>query len=154
MAQDKNQKSLTSVDSNREVYTQTKAELQDKLEEYIALVGILKINLEQALKEVDEKDLRIKHLENILTKQTPMIGGVPELDEVTIAKIQLQKLGTAAVQRELTNEEARRFEIFSKVIQNNEKKVLPPPSPLKDVSPARLIEIASAKPKKTEDSDV
>lgn len=73
-----------------------------------------------------EYEAKIKHLEDMLSKSVPLIGGgisrIVKPDEKQIAELQLDKLKQKAMTTELTLEEARKFEIFSKVKMNLEQK--------------------------------
>jgi len=66
----------------------------------------------------------VKHLKTLLENTTPLMiqdNSFDRLivsDEEAIAKIQLEKLRDLALGRELTLEEAKRFEIFYKVLSS------------------------------------
>lgn len=132
------------MDSN--VKSLTKVQLQKKVVELSGITGAQEITIEKLNKKIDELLEQISHLESMLVKKNNLIGNKSstEMDEVLIAKVQLQKLGEKALNRDLTNEEARRFEIFSKVIQNAERldsaRVNIPR--IKDVTPKELIDMA------------
>lgn len=116
---------------------------KSKAEDMLKIVQAMSYQIELLTNENKEKADRIFHLENMLSKTVPIIGS-PEYDEVSIAREQLKRLGHQAYNRELTSDEARRFEIFSKVIQNSEKgSPRQSFSKIKDVSPDKLMEIAS-----------
>jgi hypothetical protein len=72
------------------------------------------------VKLINEYKDKVSHLENMLQNAVPIINSnriqkFEQLDEETIAELQLQKLKGIAESRDLTLEEARKFEIFSKV---------------------------------------
>jgi hypothetical protein len=117
---------------------------KSKAEDMLKIVQSMSYQIEVMSKAIKEKDDKIFHLENMLSKSVPIIGS-PEYDEVSIAKEQLKRIGHQAYNRELTSDEARRFEIFSKVIQNSEKGQSKSPSfnRLRDVSPDKLLDVAA-----------
>lgn len=121
------------------VGSKTKPELVKELTKANKLVAAQEITIQKLLKKIDE-------LEQSTAKNVPIIGANDAVDEVTIAEIQLQKLSTIAAQRQFTSEEARLFETYSKVIQqdkrlNQGKKT--ETRPFRDVTPKKLLSIAN-----------
>jgi hypothetical protein len=141
-----NLKTITDLPKSR-----TKAELQRQVGDLMVMIDGQNREIQRLETDLEASYNKVLHLEKILQHSVPKLGEGDQiqLDEVTIAQMQLQILGKLAAQRELNNEEARRFEIFSRVIQNDAKieKKHAPKSPLKDVTPAKLLELATAKPK-------
>lgn len=151
----KNKKDSSNLKTIKDVPKnyKTKAQIQGDLDNSLLDIEDYKRKILDLEATIEQKDVKISHLEKILENSVPVLGSGDEfqLDEVTIARMQLNKLGKLAAVRELNNEEARRFEIFSRVVQNDAKigDRTPKRPILKDVSPSKLIEIASGKPKNT-----
>lgn len=96
----------------------TKAELQSHYTELMQLAGAQEMQLQKLIKELEDKSKEIDHLKSMLAKAVPIIGGAEQIipsDEELIAEMQLAKLKDRAHERDLTLEEARKFEIFSKI---------------------------------------
>lgn len=92
----------------------------------------------------DSKD-KVKHLESLLpnssvTIEPSIIITGNSTDEEIICRAQLSKLKIISSERELTLEETKRTEIFSKILQNlNSKKKPEDKDNIKEVSNADLI---------------
>ena len=78
-------------------------------------------------KKINKLEEENKHLKTLLENSTPILEeqkkellgyNVDAPNEEIIAEIQLNKLKAIAVDRELTLEETKKFEIFSKVLSN------------------------------------
>ena len=142
---------LKSIKDIPESY-KTKAELEKHIGDLIIMIDGQNRHIQKLETDLEQANQKVRHLEKILENSVPKLGEGDsiQLDEVTIARMQLQKLGRLAANRELTNEEARRFEIFSRVIQNDAKidKQKSQETSFRDVSPTKLLEMATAKPKK------
>jgi len=119
--------------------SKTKAELETELAKLNKLSVAQEITIQKLLKKIDD-------LEQLSAKTVPIIGEMTDIDEVTIAQIQLKKLAAIAATRQFTSEEARLFETYSKVIQQ-EKRLdqgnRKPGRPLRDVTPQNLLNIAN-----------
>ena len=116
----------------------TKGQLIKELDELTRFCAAQKITIEKLNEEID----RLEKL--------PKSANFPtvELDEVTIAKMQLKRLGEKAMTRQLNNDEAKLFDIFAKVVQQDERldqNRKHKPKRLKDVTPEKLIALAGAK---------
>ena len=152
--QNKNQSGSSNLKSIKDVPKnyKSKEELQRYIGDLMIMIDGQNRQIQKLETDLEQSDQKVKHLETILEHSVPVLGqgDTMMLDEVTIARMQLQKLGKQATVRELTNEEARRFEIFSRVIQNDAKLDKPSPKKpiLRDVTPERLLEIATSKSKK------
>lgn len=146
-----NLKSIKDIPKN----FKTKAELQQHLDDVLVMFDAQKREIQRLETDLEEKSTKISHLEKILENSVPKLGTDDpfQLDEVTIARMQLNRLGKIATQRDLTNEEARRFEIFSRVVQTDHKLDKPNnnKSKFRDVTPAKLIEIAANKTDKIDE---
>lgn len=93
---------------------------------------------------------KIKHLESLLTKHVPVIGNMSKLivsDEEAVVELQLRILRNHAIERELTLDEVKKFEILSK--RNSEflekAKAVEPPREVEELGEEVLLEMASAK---------
>lgn len=101
---------------------------EDQINKLLADNKNLCIIINDFKKKLDEKEAQIKHLEDMLSKSVPLIsvpGQIQRIvkpDDKQIAEIQLEKLKQKAMSHELTLEEARKFEIFSKVKTAIEQK--------------------------------
>lgn len=83
--------------------------------------------LTRKLKVLEEENVELKErLDSLPVQQA--VGKIIQLDELTygsdeeiISKIQLARLKESSMERELTLEEAKRVEIFSKIVAAKEK---------------------------------
>lgn len=130
----------------------TKNQLQQKLVELTSYSNAQEVTIQKCHSLLAQKDEKIVELEAILMKTSSLLDSDEntinvEVDEVTIAKNQLQRLGYYGLTRDLTSDEARRFEIFSKVIQQSQRldseKYKGLGKAIRDVTPKKLIEIAA-----------
>ena len=153
-SKDKNQNNTSNLKSIKDVSKnfKTKAQLEAHIGDLMVLIDGQRREIQRLETDLEASSNKVTHLEKILEHSVPQLGagGEIELDEVTIARMQLNKIGKLASTRELTNEEARRFEIFSRVVQNDAKIEKPnkPLGVLRDVTPAKMLEMAKSKTKK------
>lgn len=103
--------------------------------------------IKELKEEIDNKLAKITHLEQMLMKTIPNLFNTEKIqvpDEVTIAEMQLQKLKGLAMNRDLTLEETRKFEIFSKVknIKKEDHGIINSYRILPSSQPLDLIKIA------------
>lgn len=113
---------LKSIDDISKKF-KTKKDLSAEVVSLRSVVGAQELQNKLLLDSIDKKNKEIEHLKSLLSSQVPTVsGGLVTVDnEGMIAELQLQKLKQAAQSRDLTLEEARKFEIFSKVKQNANK---------------------------------
>lgn len=127
-------------------------------EEYIKKLEGHNVGLSQTvdtlMKQLEQKNQEIHHLQDMLSKMTPVIGEATPIiptDEEIIAEFQLKALKSAAMSRDLTLDEVKRYDLLVKnkrLAQGNATtidgavKKLP-----KNISNAELIQIASNKTK-------
>ena len=111
-------------------------------------IGLSQV-VDKLLKQIEEKTNEIRHLQDMLAKSVPIIGDITPMivsDEEVIAEYQLKALKSAAMVRDLTLDEVKRFDLLVKnkrLAQGNVttiegKKGLP-----KELSKEQLIQIAS-----------
>ena len=96
----------------------TLAELQEFAESQFKTIVTQK-------KKMQEMETEIVHLKKLLEHTAPVLelDSVFTLnDEETISRTQLQKLRDVSLSRELTLEEARKLEIYSKIINSLETR--------------------------------
>lgn len=93
-------------------------------------------------KKITELQNEIEHLKSMLVSTTPILN-VPSLvaidDEETISRVQLHKLKEISQVRELTLEEARKLEIYSKIINQIENRPKKNAIPTKGVTNEDLV---------------
>lgn len=79
-------------------------------------------------KEIDEANRKVQHLEGLLKNISPEVGSSAlslstDPEEKQIAEVQLGRLNEVSKVRELTHEEAKKVELYSKILQTfHEKK--------------------------------
>lgn len=83
----------------------------------------------QQSKKITQLESEISHLKKLVTQTTPLIEGrsdsSPHLitsDEEAIARLELRKLRDSSMGRELTMEEARKVEVYSKLLHQLSNK--------------------------------
>jgi len=120
------------------------AELQAFAEaQYNTIVTLTEQN--QTLKE------EITHLKSLLESTTPLLPTEVRTerllvsDEEAISKIQLEKLRDVSLTRELTLEEAKRFEIFYKVLNSVRNNVKTYESSVKKLGSTELLALLEDK---------
>jgi len=79
------------------------------------------IQLDNLKKDLERKNNEISHLKKLLEAMVPPLIKVEMQAEEVVAEEQLKRLRDLAQNRDLTLEEARKFEIFSKIKQSVEK---------------------------------
>lgn len=98
---------------------------QSELQNAFDAQTMVLIKLQKKIKEIEEKN---KHLETLLKNTNPIIVNLDEqgLDEELIARSQLRMLRQLSQERELNTDEAKRTEIYHKILQNlaNKSKVI------------------------------
>ena len=91
----------------------------------------------------------VSHLKDMLTSTVPLIKENDRVDvlivpdEEAIAKIQLEKIRELSFSRELTLEEAKRFEIFYKVLNSVRSTPKDVKSTVQKLNNAKLLELAA-----------
>lgn len=92
-------------------------------------------------KKLNEKEDEIKHLKKLIegavpllpsTETSSLIINLSDSDEKNICKLELNKLKKLSLDRELTLEEAKKVDIYSKLLLSIDAKTVKPP---RDVSP-------------------
>ena len=123
------------------------SDISNVAEKFLENSEILKLK-----EQIQKKDEEITHLKQLLMSYSPLVGQAESIvltNEEIIAVKQIERLNKASLDRELTLDEAKRLDIYVKILRlvrgqsttiNGDKKDLP-----KDLSPGKLIEIASRK---------
>lgn len=89
----------------------------------------------------ENNDLKKKNEELMKNAQASSTSIAPDPKDLqSICELEIAKLRNSSLQRELTLEETRKLEIYSKVLNSTKKKV--DEVPLDGVSEAELIDIA------------
>ena len=93
-----------------------KADLLSRFEEVSDFCLLQAKQIDELSQKLDQKDLQIRHLEELLKNNTPIIGksAIKITDEEEIALIQLEKLKEIGTNRPFTVDEARIFDILVK----------------------------------------
>jgi hypothetical protein len=115
---------LESID-NLEKKFKRKSDLQTEIAELRALAAAQEISNKNLIEKLNNKEKEIAHLKTLLEATAPFVG-IQDQNEEIIAEIQLNKLRKKAEIVELTLEEARKFEIFSKIKSNNKTRTVTP----------------------------
>lgn len=80
------------------------------------------VTLEKATKRIQELEEEVNHLKSLLTSTTEIIEPQnkivvsPVAKEQEICEVQIERLRKVSLDRELTLEEAKRFDIFNKAL--------------------------------------
>lgn len=93
-------------------------------------------------KKIQELESEINHLKGLLSSTVPILhvdGPLNINDEESIARCQLTKLRDVSFARELTLEEARKLEIYSKIINQIESRPHKKAIPTEKLSNDQLI---------------
>ncbi len=98
-----------------------KSELIQDITYLSQLAAAQDIQLDKLKKEVDRKNSEIEHLKKMLESIAPPIIKLESQPEEIVAESQLKRLRDIAQGRDLTLEEARKFEIFSKIKHATDK---------------------------------
>lgn len=98
------------------------------------------LNLSKELKESKEK---LKHLEKLLESTTEIIPSSSEYskEDEAICIRQLQMLRDLSNDRELTYEEAKKVDTYSKILQNVRGQKLPIEDKTKQLDTAELLQL-------------
>lgn len=146
-----NLKSITDISQSYK----SKADLSEEVKNLRAVVGAQELDNKLMLEQLKKKDQEIEELKKLLahSPKNLSIGTINE--ELMIAEMQLNKLRVLSQNRELTLEEARKFEIFSKVKQANSNNAMDVPykKSTSDKETAELLKLAQKSVKKVEHSD-
>jgi hypothetical protein len=122
-----------------------KSELVQDITYLSQLAATQDIQLDNLKKEILKKTAEIEHLKKLLEAMVPPLIKIELQPEEIVAESQLRRLRDMAQGRDLTLEEARKFEIFSKIKQSVEKTrpIIPHWTALPESTPNRdLIKIA------------
>jgi len=140
---------LKSISDVSKKYKDRKSLLNEN-SEFRQFVAAQELSITQLRDQIKIKDKEIVHLKELLAASVPVLDSVERIevqDEECIAEMQLQKLKGLAMNRELTLEEARKFEIYSKIKQNSIKNrvIVPKYQSLPDnTSKTDLLQIATS----------
>lgn len=98
------------------------------------------LNLSKELKESQEK---LKHLEKLLESTTDILPSSKEYskEDEAICIRQLQVLRDLSDDRELTYEEAKKVDTYSKILQNVRGQKVPDQDKTKDLPTADLLQL-------------
>lgn len=153
MSQEKNpsQNDISKLKSIKNISKKYKKrnELLEDIGELRQILGAQELNNKKLVEKLKEKDDEIKHLKTLLKDSVPVVGNIERIEiqeEELIAEMQLQKLKNISQKRDLTLEEARKFEIYSKVKNsaNRNRPMVPQYTHLPDNTPKKdLLQIAS-----------
>lgn len=130
--------------------------LNDEIKQLQAHNVGLSQTIDKLLKQLEEKTNEIRHLQEMLMKSIPVIGDITPMivsDEEVIAEYQLKALKSAAMMRDLTLDEVKRFDLLVKnkrLAQGNATTIEAQKNLPKNLSKEELLKIAS-KPKKEMD---
>lgn len=130
--------------------------LKAELEQLQAHNVGLSQTIDKLLKQLEEKSAEIRHLQDMLMKTTPIIGDVTPVyisDEEVIAEYQLKALKSAAMMRDLTLDEVKRFDLLVKnkrLAQGNATTIEAQKGLPKGLSKDELVQIASKHKKESE----
>ena len=129
---------LKSIEDIAKKFT-TKIDLQKKVLEQSKMIDALNETIDTLTTELTN----IK-VDNKINGEIQIVGEIPDNDKL-IAETQLSRLKQIALSRDLTLEETRKFEIFSKIKnQSAEPKKSGDSSTLpRDVTPRTLMSIAA-----------
>jgi len=136
------QSGISSIADIAKKYT-SKIDLQKKILELAKLVTAQDETIETLVQELT----RLK-LEEPKSGEIQVHKYIPESERL-IADVQLNRLKEAALGRDLTLEETRKYEIFSKIKNLNKEEIPSEPKLPRDVTPRTLLEIAGSDIKKS-----
>lgn len=149
MSETKKKKNLSVISKSKSKY-RSKSDLEKEIGELRCVLGAQELTNKKLQKALVEKEEEIQHLKDLLVNSNP-VERVELQEEELIAEIQLQNLRGIAQNRDLTLEEARKFEIFSKVkgSANKNRPIVPQYKKLpNNLSQKELIQIAEGHKKK------
>ena len=98
-----------------------KSELIQDVTYLSQLAAAQDLQLDSLKKIIEKKDSEIAHLKKLLESIAPPVVKIETQAEEIVAEAQLKRLRDIAQNRDLTLEEARKFEIFSKIKHSTEK---------------------------------
>lgn len=105
-------------------------------------------------KQLEQEKLKIKQLEASLKEKMPTVDGSIEKDGIVIAyeeqicKEQLRVLNETSFSRELTAEEARKVEIYAKILIQSKGKEAKKADPLDKLDTKELLKLVQNEPAK------
>lgn len=134
-------KGISSIADIAKQYT-SKVALQKKILELGQLVAAQDQTIDSLAAELT--NLKIDGPKSTSSGEIKIYENIPESEKL-IADVQLQRLKEAALGRDLTLEETRKYEIFSKVKNLNKEDIPVDPKLPRDVTPRTLLEIAGSK---------
>lgn len=111
----------------------------------------------QLSKQVKEKDEEVKHLKKLVESTTPIIQtedkkilNTEDNDQEFICRMELKKLRDISLERELTLEEAKKVDIYTKLLLSLTKKSEdnPKEKEVKEIDTAALLAALNAPEKK------
>ncbi len=119
------------------------------------------LTIDKLLKEANQKNDLIKHLESLVAQAVPVIKKESQLISVSvtpeeeIAQTQLERLRQAAKTRILTLEETRMFDLLvkNKRLVLDESTINLGKNQYRDVSDADLLKLAASQAKPSDDPD-
>ena len=119
------------------------------------------LTIDKLLKEANQKNEEIKHLQNLVANAVPVIKKESQLISVSvtpeeeIAQTQLERLRQAAKTRILTLEETRMFDLLvkNKRLVLDESTINLGKNQYRDVADADLLKIAASEAKAKDDPD-
>lgn len=97
-------------------------------------------------KKLINSEEKIKHLEELLSKTTPLISvssSKNREDEENICRVEISKLRDISIQRPLTLEEARKLETYHKVLNNLRNQPKEKSDEAKNASDADLLSLVN-----------
>ena len=126
---------MSNLDSMSLSFKQT-AELQEFCDSQQKLIIDLTKKVTLLEKEKD-------HLKNMLESTIPVFSTITISDEEQIAREQLRKLNTLSKERDLTLEEAKRTDIYSKILLSLMSKNKQIETSAKHLSDVELLQLVS-----------
>lgn len=136
-----------------------KAELLEDISYLSQLAATQDLQLTKLRKELEKRNSEITNLKDKLQNLSSPIMKIETQAEEIVAEAQLKRIREIAQHRDLTLEEARKFEIFSKVKQNTEKlkPVIPQwtalPESIQNTDLLQIAEISTYKEQTSDDID-
>ena len=100
--------------------------------------------LQSQLQKITDLEAKNKHLEHLLAQTVPVVGESSPSnmsDEERICRDQLRIFNQTSKERELTLEETRKVEIYSKILANLDRNPKKAKSPTEDMPIGQLLEL-------------
>jgi hypothetical protein len=100
-------------------------------------------------KQLEEAKAKIRHLEELIKKsplptaQSDSVASDKDSDELLICKEQLSRLNDVSKDRELTLEETRKVEIYSKIVNQAKDSSKKAKSPVDSLSTEELLNLVN-----------